>query len=342
MDLENSEFSPAPDDDLGADIAAAFAADSGADGADHADGAEPPDQARPSSDASTTDDTGRPEDAATDAADTGEALRAPVSWAEPAKAVLSTLPEDAQRVLLTEIQKRERDIDARLRGNATIEKAIEPYRATLQARGVDAGQYVSNLLAWNAALSGDPVQALTKLHARTISDAGQARQVIAGLAQRFNLSEFDLISDDEQHRDAGARTPDPQVLELQRRLEAREVQEALREWDEVKARKTPEGRPLYPYAEELRPDVMRLIRANPQLTYAEALDAAQYINPQVREKVLGGLMSGGKRADGGKGGPRRLPRGTSDRLQVAPASAGDIDADLRAAYAAAGVRFSDF
>lgn len=319
------ESSPAPDlggDDLRATLESALLGES---------------DAGPSHDSETSDpDEGMPAPETASMAPEGDGASPPASWSKQAKLDWEMLPQRAR----DEIRKREGEIQSALSQTSEARKLHEqltPYIEQMKQAGVEPAGYVENLLQWNAALRGQPAQAISALSQQFITDAQSARHVVQQIAQRFGLDEWDMGT--------GARDDSvapQQIISLEQRLRQQELQAAQREWQDFSTAKTPEGKPLHPYADECKAEMADAIRANPRLSFSEAYDRAKWINPKVRERILGEeaqqrAQAGAARA--GKGRSMSLPRGRGGDGGVP--SRDDLRADLREQLARAGARVSE-
>jgi len=315
--------SPAPQDDLRADLELAFAAEpSGSprehdatDGEDSASGAETPtDRAEPEGDAP------------------------PASWTKEAKQDWYQIPASAQ----AEIRRREREIQSGLSQTAEARKLSEelsPHVELMKQAGVKPADYVSNLMNWDSAIRQQPVQAIAALSAQWIPDAKSARQVVQALSERFGLDEWGEMGAAEQqpsHRDS------QQIVSLEQRLRAQEMAAASREWADFLGSKDASGAPLHPFADSVKAEMADAIRSNPNLSYGEAYERAKWINAEVRDKVL--AAEARARAAKGKATATRaqgmsLPRGRGGDGGV-PAR-DDLRSELREQMARSGVRVSE-
>lgn len=314
-DMGSSETSPAPS--VGDDLRAAMA-----DLSSDEPPASAPDTTEPGDLAGAA-----PPEPSTDSE--GGGLAAPASWTATAREAWASLPAEVQE----QVNQRERDIDARLRDNSAIEKVLEPYQDAIAAAGVDSGQYIGNLLKWNAAIRSNPQQAILSLNGTVIQDATTARAVIDSLSSRFNLDN-DGFSDGYQEP-AQQQAVDPRIDELMSRFDQMEVNSAVSEWNAFVAAKGADGKPLRPHAETLRQDMIGILRANPRLTYDDAYEQAQWVNPEVRQQIIDEQVAAKEREQVGAGQRQadssrtmQLPRGRSDQRVATPSDGGTVRADL--------------
>jgi hypothetical protein len=273
---------------------------------------------------------------ATDAPE-GEGDAPPASWTKEAKQEWAYLSPTAR----AEIQRREREVQTALSQTSDARKlgdALNPYIEQMKAAGVAPAEYVGNLLSWNAALRVQPAQAIAALSQQFIGDAASARQVVKALAERFGLDEWDMGSSSER----GDPQASQQIVSLEHRLRQQELAAAQREWADFTAAKSGDGKPAHPYADECKAEMADAIRANPNLSYAEAYERAKWINPGVRQRILDAEAQGraaAAKAQAGKAGRMNLPRGRGG--DGAPVSRDDLRADLREQLARNGLRVSE-
>lgn len=316
------EAPPAPMDDLRATLEAALSEPEG-----------PPDSEAPTTVADEgirAAETPSPEPEAD-----GDAP--PVSWTKEAKQAWDLVPQTAR----DEIRRREREISAALSQSAEGRKlgdALQPYVDQMRAAGVEPAQYVANLLNWNAALRTQPTQAIAALTQQFIGDAQSARAVVQALAQRFGLDEWGDLGDGRAAEAAAA----PQIVQLEQRLRQQELQAAQREWSDFVGAKSADGKPLHPHADACKAEMADAIRANPNLSFAEAYERAKWINPQVRERILQDEAATRARAGQQRVAKARgmeLPRGRGGEAGFATRD--DLRAELREQLARAGARVSE-
>jgi hypothetical protein len=291
----------------------------------------------PSSDSETSDpDEGMPAPETASQAPEGDGDSPPASWSKQAKLDWQLMPQRAR----DEIRKREHEIQSALSQTSEARKLQEqltPYIEQMKQAGVEPAGYVENLLQWNAALRGQPAQAISALSQQFITDAQSARHVVQQIAQRFGLDEWDMGAGT---RDDGVAPQ--QIISLEQRLRQQELQAAQREWADFSTAKTPDGKSLHPFADECKAEMADAIRANPRLSFAEAYERAKWINPKVRERILADEAQqrakvGAQRA--GKARDMALPRGRGGDGGIP--SRDDLRADLREQLARAGARVSE-
>jgi hypothetical protein len=291
----------------------------------------------PSTDSATTvPDDGEPaaETPSSDAQGDGDSP--PASWSKQAKLDWQLLPARAR----DEIRKREQEIQSALSQTSDARKLAEslaPWTEQIAAAGHEPAGYVANLLAWNQALRVQPAQAIATLSEQFIADARSARAVVQALSQRFGLDEWDTMGEEPRER-----APSPQIVQLEQRLRQQELQAAQREWSDFREAKTPEGKPLHPYAEDCKAEMADAIKANPQLSFAEAYERAKWINPGVRAKILQAeaqQRAGESRRQADKARGMSLPRGRGGDGGMP--SRDDLRAELREQLARVGARVSE-
>ena len=300
--------------------------------------ADPDPNGPPDADTATTqpDDGSSGPATATDAPE-GNGDAPPASWTKEAKQEWAYLSQAAR----AEIQRREREVQTTLSQTADARKlsdALAPYIDQMKAGGVQPAEYVGNLLNWNAALRQQPAQAIAALSQQFIGDAQSARAVVNALAQRFGLDEWDTGSTVERVDPAASQ----QVVSLEHRLRQQELATAQREWQDFLGAKSGDGKPLHPYADDVKAEMADAIRANPQLSFAEAYERARWINPGVRQRLLDAeaqqrATAARKQADKGRG--MALPRGRGGDGGVPTRD--DLRAELREQMARTGLRVSE-
>ena len=300
--------------------------------------AEPDPQGPPDASEATTqpDEGSSGPETATDAPD-GKGDAPPASWTKEAKQEWAYLSPTAR----AEIQRREKEVQTALSQTADARKlgdTLSPYIEQMKAAGVQPAEYVSNLLNWNAALRTQPAQAIAALTQQFIGDAQSARAVVNALAQRFGLDEWDMGSTGERADPAASQ----QVVSLEARLRQQELATAQREWSDFLGAKAGDGKPMHPFAEDVKAEMADAIRANPQLSFAEAYERARWINPGVRQKLLdqeARQRADEARAKATKGRGMALPRGRGGDAGVPTRD--DLRAELREQLARTGLRVSE-
>lgn len=278
------------EDDIGADVAAAFTEAKAPDAAaaaaatptpapetpagaardEHGRFAPKPDEAAQQN--STTD---QPAAAAPEAQP--ELIRPPASWSAQAKADFATLPEHIQK----EVLKRETDVTkgfeeraAQLKRYEPLEQVIAPHRDRIHMAGVDEATYVRSLIAADEALRGpNRIQAFAQLaqmygiDPRSFTQPGQSgQQPQAQLAPEMQALIQKVASLEQSLTQQTTQSQQAETTKLQAEIDAF-AKDHL-------------------YFENVRPAVAALLRTGQATTLAEAYDMACWARPDVRPLLI--------------------------------------------------------
>lgn len=256
--------------------------------------------------------------------------RPPASWRKEAQAAWESLPEGVR----AEVARREAEMQAKLTETDQARKlseALSAYTGQIAQAGHDPAAYIGNVLAWAAALQGQPERALIALSEQYVSDARAAQRLVSALSQRFNLDGFGMVDDLGDRPAQRDDQTSAQIIQLQQRLQQAELAAAKREWADF-VRQNPE-------APKMQEAIAKEISANPALTYAEAYERAQWLDPAAREQRLkddAARKARDAREAARKAGGMALPRGRS--VQPPAGGGGTVGESLRATAARLGFK----
>lgn len=218
---------------------------------------------------------------------------APSAWTPKAKMDFDSLPEHIQ----DEIIKREGDF---LKGVAEfkshseegrkLQKVLEPYTPLMKAKGLQAEAVVSDML--NAAY---------RLSQGTPQDKAN---FLLEVAQQYGADLQSLITSGNNNNQEGQKTAyvgqlENQVAQLQQQIQQisgflnkqvtdqqKSVYTSAEQSVESFKSEMENGKPKYPFFDNVRSDMAVLIEANPQLDLKSAYEQAVWMNPQTREALL--------------------------------------------------------
>lgn len=290
--------------------------------------------------ATTNQDTGTTATAPAGVTQSGEQnadqspLEAPKHWDDRFKAQFGKVPREVQSLWLDWDKHQARSYDTKFqelagfrRERERFDELFAPYARDLELAGVDRGQFVQSLLAGHRYLQESPRDALLWLaqqygvDPKVLTEAPEgADPKLAGL-----VSEIDGLK-----RQLTGFTSSAQQREQQQRLEQ------VRSFAEAKGA---DGKPLRPYFNDLKADILTLVKAGVtdlEQAYNKALRMNDdvYARHQAESSAAKQKEADAKRqADIDRA--RRAAAGNESR---ATGSTGDksLDAELREAFAAWG------
>lgn len=278
------------DDDIGADIAAAFA--------EHNGDIPQPKEPEPSVQAATVeeaapetaerarDETGKfakaPEKAQDEQEPTGVPepqetvttdIRAPNAWKAEAKAIFNDLPPLARE----EIARRElemlsgvRKLQEQISAYAPIDEILAPRQERLALSGQTNATYIRALVAADDMLS----------------NPATAPQALAQLAQMYGIPYGQGTLEAPQGQDPGLQTVFQKIQTLEQQLQARELaeQEATKQTYQAQIEAF-QADPKNLYFEDVKPQMAVLLNSGEAQTLQEAYDQACWMKPNIRALV---------------------------------------------------------
>jgi len=208
-----------------------------------------------------------------------------------------------------------------------INKALEPYMQELQASGVSAPQYVSNLIEADKYLRADPVAAINWL-TQSYLGAGWDIQALADwqAQQNYQPQKIDPVKQELEALKQQMSQLQAAPVEAQRRA----THEQIRQWSQDK-----------PDFEAVKPYMAAIANQNPQGNLDTWYEQARWAHPEIRERILAdregkriaelkGKRQAGAQTPHGAPMPNAQPRRTRNKTW-------DIDADLNEAFDEAGI-----
>lgn len=208
-----------------------------------------------------------------------------------------------------------------------VQKAIEPYQQQLAAMGMDAPQYVGNLIEADKYLRADPIAALNWL-AQSYLGAGWDIQALADwqAQQGYQPQKIDPV---KQELDQ-LRTQLDQLRQEPVRQQQAAVAKQISDWSRDK-----------PDFDAVKPLMAAIAKQNPQASLDDLYREAQWAHPEIRERLLKEIEDKrvaelkGKRQAGAqtmRGAPQQ-----NGAQRVQRNKSWDIEADLNAAFDEAGI-----
>lgn len=272
-----------------------------------------------------------PAETRVDAGDEGaELANPPTSWTVASKSKWKELPSWARE----EINRREvasyngvQQLKERAGYAEQITRVIEPYRATINARGVSDEQVVQTMLnAYYVLETANPAQ-----KAQTILDTAQQ---YGCLNEVMGLLSGQIPRQAQQPQDV-SRIVEEKLAEQRR---ATEAEQSAREVREFESAKNADGSLVHPYFNDVRTHMAGLIQANPELSLEEAYDHAIWANPSVREVLVSQQAQNSQREAEAKARKEKAKKAKAVDLGKKPSYAdaeqpeptGSVDDTLRA------------
>lgn len=261
-----------------------------------------------------------------------EIIRPPSSWSATAKAQFAALDPVVQQ----EVLKREKDIeqgkaqwDQKAERFNQFEAVLSPRREKLALKGISELQEIQALHAASDLLDRDPIQGIQYL----MRQYGVTPAHFGQQAQQPQLPpEIQGLTN--------------QVTALQQQLTQQQADQASRAKAELEGQIAAfAADPKYPYFDNLKPEMAALLQAGIASDLPDAYQRAAYANPEVRtllqkEEQTKALNTAQKAAAVAKAKSASVsvtgsPSGAGGSK---PNGAGSIEDDIRAAFAEAGGR----
>lgn len=258
-------------------------------------------------------------------------LEAPKHWDERFKAQFGKVPKEVQSLWLEWDKTQARSYDTKFQEVAAFrrerdrfDEMFRPYERDLQLAGTDRGQFVQSLLAGHRYLQESP------------------REAMLWLAQQYGVDPKALMDAPAQDdpKFAGLMS---EVAGLKQQLtgftssaQQREHAERVQHVRGFAEAKGPDGKPLRPYFNELKADVLTLVRAG-VTDLQQAYDKALRMNDEVFSKYQAEQAGAKqKQADAQRlsdiDRARRAAAGNESRA-VGSAGEKSLDDELRAGFA---------
>lgn len=195
-----------------------------------------------------------------------EALEPPASWSAAATASWAGLARDVQEDFLrVEGERQTADVERsnRLKGYEPIDAALEPVRQHLQLNGVDAGQYVGQLVAAD----------------RMLRDPRTREQAVQWIVQQYGI---DLSRQQAESNADPALAPFVQEInslkgQVSSFVESQQAQERARLDGEIAAFSKDR-----PHFEKVRKQMGALIQSGAAPDMPAAYDMAVWADPSIR------------------------------------------------------------
>jgi hypothetical protein len=208
-------------------------------------------------------------------------LEPPKHWSEADRTLFGSAPRPLQERWIARekeyndgFNKRGQELTRFKRGEEAWNEIFSKLDSDLRLNGMNRHQYVTQLLEWNNRFRSDP--------------AGAIRSV----AKELGVDLKTLLSDPNTQSDPAVQKLTEELSTIKKDLTARE--EAARQaelkqnHDRVAAfaeAKGDNGQPLHPYFDDVAPDVVRLLKADPKLGLERAYEKAIRMNDDVWTKV---------------------------------------------------------
>lgn len=287
--------------------------------------------------ATTTQDTGTTATAPAGETSSGEQnadqspLEAPKHWDDRFKAQFGKVPREVQSLWLEWDKTQARSYDTKFqelagfrREREQLDEMFQPYMRDLELAGVSRQQFVGSLLAGHRYLQESP------------------REALLWLAQQYGVDPAALTQtpQDADPKLAGLMS---EVAGLKQQLtgftSSQQQQQHAAKVDQVRSfaeAKGADGKPLRPYFNELKSDILTFVRAG-VTDLEQAYDMALHRNKEVYARHQAEQAAAQKKADDAKrqadiDRARRAAAGNESR---STGSAGEksLDAELRDAFA---------
>jgi len=292
------------------------------------------------SSSTTTQDAGTTATAPAGATQSGEqnanqsSLEAPKHWSDEVKALFGKVPPEVQSHWLNWDKHQARSYDTKFQELAAfrrerdrLEELFQPYSRDLELQGLDRMQFLQSLLGGHKYLLESP------------------REAMAWLAQQYGVDLKELVTPAEQDdpKLAGLMS---KIAGLEQRVtgftttaQQREQQQRVEQIRGFAEAKGADGKPLRPYWNELKQDVLTLVKAGVTDLDA-AYNKALRMNDEVYARHQAEQSAAKQKADDAKRQQdiekaRRAAAGNESR---STGSAGEksLDAELREQFAAWG------
>lgn len=208
-----------------------------------------------------------------------------------------------------------------------VQKAIEPYQQELASMGLNAPQYVGNLIEADKYLRADPVAAINWL-AQSYLGAGWDIQALAEwqAQQGYQPQKIDPVKQELEQ----LRAQMQQLQQAPVRQQQETVQRHIADWAKDK-----------PDFDTVRHTMAALAKQSPEASLDDLYREAQWAHPETRERILAeregkrlqelkGKRQAGAQTPHGAPAPNAQPRRTRNKSW-------DIEADLNEAFDEAGL-----
>lgn len=198
-----------------------------------------------------------PTEAIKPAADAPVTSKAPPGWSEAARAEFA----NASPAIQEAVAKREQEINQGFAKLADY-KGLDEFTPLLRQAGTTHAEVMKRAVDWERALVSDPVN--TVLHVAKVAGV-DLRALVSGQPQ-------------PQRQQQAPQQRQPDVMQL--------VNQALSQRDTEKQIQTFLDDPANPHAHELIDSMASLIKTGQAKDLKEAYDAACYVRPDLREKLI--------------------------------------------------------
>jgi hypothetical protein len=207
-------------------------------------------------------------------------LQPPASWKADEKEMFKTLPLEAQKVIARRESERDKGFYQSRQELAEIRQATAPYESELKRAGIPVSKAIAQMFEWDKHFRENPYEALAEMARKLGVDLRQVGQVVQAV----------------EPQDPYVRQLMESNAQMQARFEAMEQEknQVFRssiesEVDAFASSKDAAGNPLFPYVENLAPEMEVLIpvirRDNPNIStqalLKEAYERAMRSNPQT-------------------------------------------------------------
>lgn len=214
-------------------------------------------------------------------------IQAPDHWSDEDRETFGGLPSAAQEYLLKREKQYEKGIQEKAEALKPFQDALQPYRSTLQMRGMTEAQAVKAWANAQAMLDSDPVNALKALVSQYGEETAQKLATELGF-QTGTQEEFD--EDDSELTPAIKRMQDElkalksENQQLQTRFRTDEQSEAVRQVQEFREAKDDDGNLIHPHFEALHGTMKALLDSGAATDLPSAYEQAVWTVPEFREQ----------------------------------------------------------
>jgi hypothetical protein len=248
------------------------------------------------------------------APDQGRSSEPPANWSAEDRQSFSKLPQEAQSFLLRRHSEMEGDYQRRVQATAQADSFVRSL-APIFSDPVVAGSLQQNGIG-----PGDAIREWAGMHRRAMSpNLNDRLSLVAEIAQRCGvdpaalapsrsgpppgLTDQDLadpaikfFADHIGQTSSRVQAIEGLIQNMQRQDAERQSAEALKvtRWgiDSFAEEKGQDGRPLHPDFDAVLPQIIELFQANPGRDLRETYEAARWMNPAIRDRLLAAQRQG--------------------------------------------------
>jgi hypothetical protein len=205
------------------------------------------------------------------------AFQAPEHWSSDEREQFSSLPPEAQQVLLDKDKQWQKGYQEKAQTISAITDAIKPWEQSLAQRGLTPEQAIRSLFAAQHALDTDAVGGILQI-AQNYGVVDQLRDKFAPVTDDDELIDPQFKALQQEIRDLKG-----QITETKQGFQQQQNQTVQQQIDSFQNAKDANGEPLHPHFEAAMPMILASVQSGD--TLETAYEKAKWTVPAYRESL---------------------------------------------------------